>query len=71
MLQETKEIKMILWTNRLIRWSFGCLFLSFGLINKDEGRWIALVIGIAFIITGFFRPKRCLEEGCSIDNKLQ
>jgi len=67
MQNDTRDTKIILWVNRAIRWGLGITFLSIGILNKEEGRWFAIVFGIAFIITGFFRPRRCLEESCPID----
>jgi len=64
---DTRDTKIILWVNRAIRWGLGITFITIGIIYKDEGRWFALVFGAAFIITGFFRPRRCLEENCPVD----
>ena len=64
---DTRDTKIILWVNRAIRWGLGITFITIGIVYKDEGRWFALVFGAAFIITGFFRPRRCLEENGPVD----
>ena len=66
---DSRDTKIVLWVNRIIRWGLGITFLSIGILNQDEGRWFAIAFGLAFIATGFFRPKRCLEDGsCEINN---
>lgn len=66
---DSRDTKIVLWVNRIIRWGLGITFLSIGILYKDEGRWFAIVFGVALIATGFFRPKRCLEEGsCELNN---
>jgi len=67
MKSDTRETKIVLWFNRLIRWSFGGALLFYGITNHDESRWIGLVIGTVVVISGFIRPKRCLEDSCTID----
>jgi len=67
MKNDSRDTKVILWINRVIRWGMGILFLTIGFIYKDESRWFALAFGAVFIITGFFRPNRCLQENCSIN----
>ena len=66
MQNDSRNTKLLLWVNRTIRWGMGIAFLSIGMMIKEEGRWFALVFGAAFIISGFFRPRRCLEENCTI-----
>lgn len=63
---DNKETKIIIWFNRIFRWSLGSLFSIVGFLYDSK---IAIGFGIAMIITGFFRPKRCLQEGCNIKNK--
>ena len=66
MQNDSRNTKLLLWVNRTIRWGMGIAFLSIGMMIKEEGRWFALVFGAALIISGFFRPRRCLEENCTI-----
>ena len=64
---DTRNTKRLLWVNRAIRWGMGITFIAVGWKIKDEGRWFALVFGTVFIISGFFRPRRCLEDNCPVD----
>jgi len=64
---DSRDTKIILWVNRAIRWGMGGLLISYGIWHTDESRWIGFVLGTAFIITGFIRPKRCLQDNCSIN----
>jgi hypothetical protein len=59
--------KRLVWFSRILRWSLGLLFIGTGIYYFDEGAWPALLVGGVLFVTGFFRPKRCLdEEGCEI-----
>jgi len=51
--------------SRLLRWSLGGLFIWAG--HHFGGAWPAYIFGGILVATGFFRPKRCLDEGCGID----
>ena len=68
MKSDTLDTKIVLWFNRLLRWFFGGALLYYGIINHDESRWIGLIIGTVVAISGFIRPKRCLEDSCTINN---
>jgi len=48
--------------SRILRWGLAALFIWAG--NHFEDAWPAYVFGGILFVTGFFRPKRCLEE-CS------
>ena len=55
--------------SRVLRWSLGALFIWVGW--HFEGAWPAYIFGGILFVTGFFRPKRCLDEnGCEIDPGL-
>jgi hypothetical protein len=51
-----------IWFHRIFRWMFGLLFLGAGIIYFDEGAWPAIAFGLLLVITGFFRPRRCIDE---------
>jgi len=36
--------------------------------RNDDSAWIVMLFGIVFIVTGFIRPKRCLEneDNCKV-----
>lgn len=63
---DAKHTKMAILLNSLLRWLFGIIFLAIAYINYgSDGWWILLLFGTAFIITGFLRPKRCIDDTCS------
>lgn len=66
-MEDSKEINRVIIFNRLLRSAFGTLFISVGVIYYNEGGWAAILFGAIFLVTGFFRPKKCLEEGCDIN----
>ena len=65
-MKDSTGTRLAIWFNRLLRWGFGALFIIIGIQYFDEGGWAAILFGALFLITGFFRPKRCLEEGCEL-----
>jgi len=67
MKNDTRDTRIILWVNRAIRWGLGITFLAIGILNNEEGRWFAIVFGAALVTTGFFRPRRCLEDNCTVN----
>ncbi|HRP30582.1 MAG TPA: DUF2892 domain-containing protein [Agriterribacter sp.] len=58
--------KKVIWFSRLLRWALGVLFIAIGWMFFEDGGWPALVFGAVFFVTGFFRPKRCIEDGCEL-----
>jgi hypothetical protein len=50
----------------LLRFALGVVFIIVGIVYWKEGGWPAIIFGGILFITGFFRPKRCLEEGCDL-----
>ena len=50
MQNDSRNTKLLLWANRAIRWGFGILFITIGILNNDESRLYALIFGVAFII---------------------
>lgn len=56
---------MILF-NRILRWGLGSLFIGAGVYYRADGAWPALVFGALMVITGFFRPRRCVDDSCSV-----
>jgi len=64
---DTKDNKLALWFSSILRWSLGLLFMAMGYINlQDESAWVILVFGLIIFATGFFRPKRCIDDNCKI-----
>jgi hypothetical protein len=66
---DTIETKRLVWFSRILRWGMGSLFIGAGIYYFNDGAWPALLFGGVLFATGFFRPKRCLEEGCEIGDK--
>ncbi len=63
---DTKDIKLTILFNSLLRWLFGMVFLAIAYYDYGkDGWWVLLLFGIAFIITGFIRPKRCINNTCN------
>jgi hypothetical protein len=63
----TRTEKWVIWFSRILRWLLGTGLISLSYqYAKDDYAWVLLVFGVLLIITGFFRPKRCLDENCKI-----
>lgn len=56
----------IIWFSRLLRWSLGVLFIAIGVLYFNERGWPAILFGVIFLVTGFFRPKRCIDGSCTL-----
>lgn len=67
-MNDSKDTRRLILFSRSLRWALGILFISLGLVYYEKGTWPAILFGTVFFITGFFRPKRCLEEGCQIES---
>ena len=65
-MKDSKDTRLAILFNRLLRWGFGALFITIGIQYFEEGGWPAILFGVIFLITGFFRPARCLVEGCEL-----
>jgi hypothetical protein len=63
-----KDTHLVIWFSRVLRWGFGGIFLWAGL--HFNGGWLVIVFGAVFVISGFFRPKRCLEESCEVTSPV-
>jgi len=54
--------KYIFWFSRLLRWSLGGLFITVGIIHFKDSGLPVILFGATIFITGFFRPRRCIDE---------
>lgn len=61
--------KNVVWFSRLLRWALGIVFTTVGVLYFNDGGWPAILFGIVFFATGFFRPRRCIDETCSLPEK--
>ncbi len=67
-----KSDNTVVWFSRIIRWGLGALFIGGGVYYFDQGGWPAIIFGAVLFVTGFFRPRRCLEEGsCEIQGEIK
>lgn len=60
------DLQVALWFSRLVRWGFGTAFVLIGAKFIHDDGWPALMIGVAFFISGFFKPRRCIEGECEL-----
>ena len=60
MLKRTSSENAV-WFSRLLRWALGVFFMIVGFIYYSAGGWPAILFGAVYFITGFFRPKRCID----------
>lgn len=56
----------LLWFHRIFRWVLGLLFIGAGIYYYAAGAWPAIAFGLLMLITGFFKPRRCVSEDCNI-----
>jgi len=62
-----KDEKLVTWFSRLLRWGVGAFFILSGILYPDKGTWPVILFGTLILITGFFKPKRCISD-CPIDH---
>ncbi len=71
MVSKTKDsgnTRALIWFSRILRWTAGIFFLGVGYkYRKEDSSWMVILFGLVFFITGFLRPKRCLDDNCKID----
>lgn len=66
-MQDDLSTRRLIWFSRLLRWTLGLLFVGAGIYYFKDGAWPAILLGAVLIVTGFFRPRRCIDdEGCEI-----
>jgi len=58
--------KSIIWFNRIQRWVLGAFFIAMGIIYASDGAWPIILIGAVLFGTSFLRPRRCIDDECSI-----
>jgi hypothetical protein len=63
---DTKDVKAAVWFSSILRWVLGAVFITVGLlyVKKDSSAWILVTFGAVMFISGFFRPKRCVDGRC-------
>ncbi|MBX3256313.1 MAG: DUF2892 domain-containing protein [Chitinophagaceae bacterium] len=63
---DTASEKRVIWFSRILRWTLGVFFIGAGIMYYTEGAWPAIMLGVVFIVTGFFRPTHCLGGSCAV-----
>jgi hypothetical protein len=58
--------QQVIWFSRILRWALGGLFIFTGIWYLQQGGWPVIIFGGIIFITGFFKPRRCLDEGCEL-----
>lgn len=64
--KDSKQTMRVIWFSRILRWVLGAGFITAGVVMWDKGGWPAVLFGAVIFITGFFRPRRCLEDQCEL-----
>jgi hypothetical protein len=64
-MKSMNDRKLVLFSS-ILRWVLGVIFLGVGIAYVKDGSWPVMVFGVAFIVSGFFRPRRCLDDGCDL-----
>ncbi|ULQ58223.1 hypothetical protein KJS94_08440 [Flavihumibacter rivuli] len=62
-MKQTLKIPPI-WIHRIIRFSLGALFI--GIATQFEDAFPLYIFGGIMFITGFFYPRRCLDDQCEL-----
>lgn len=64
---DTKENKLAIWFSSILRWFLGLLFMIMGYTNsRDDRDWVVMIFGLIIFVTGFIRPKCCINDNCKI-----
>jgi hypothetical protein len=66
---KTGQTTIVTWFSRLLRWVLGAVFITAGILNAKAGGWPAILFGALIFITGFFRPRRCMGDECSLPSR--
>jgi hypothetical protein len=68
-LKKKKNIDWAFWLSRVVRWGFGGFLIWLGMHNDHE--WAVIIFGAVLVITGFFRPRRCINDSCDMQSMVQ
>ncbi len=63
---EARSVRNTIWFSRILRWTLGLFFIGVGVWYYREGAWPAILFGAVFIVTGFLRPRRCIDDNCAL-----
>jgi hypothetical protein len=62
---DTNTDKLAIWFSSILRWILGLVFVITGYNYREDGGWILMIFGIVIVVSGFFRPRRCIDDGCN------
>lgn len=52
------------WLHRIIRFGLGGAFIA--VATQFEDTWPLYIFGGVMVITGFIRPRRCIDDKCDL-----
>ncbi len=53
-----------IWLHRFLRFGLGAAFLT--IATQYEDAWPLYIFGGILFITGFLRPRRCIDDQCDL-----
>lgn len=59
---EIRNNKWLILVNRFVRWGIGITLIYFG--GGWKGEWPVLIVGLAFFVSGFLKPRGCIGGAC-------
>lgn len=54
--------RWLIFASRMVRWAIGLAFIYFG--DGWKGEWPALIVGVIFFVSGFLKPRGCVDGAC-------
>jgi hypothetical protein len=66
---EITDSQFITWFSRLLRWTIGLVFIITGIVFYHKDGWTAILFGLLIFITGFLKPRYCLNKHCTSDQE--
>jgi hypothetical protein len=62
---DTRENRIAIWFSSILRWTLGLLLIAVGYSpSNDDSSWVIMVFGLIILVTGFIRPRRCINDNC-------
>jgi hypothetical protein len=58
------QTRQIIFFHRILRWALGTVFILVGTSYWKQDGWPVLVFGGIIFLTGFFTPRRCINNAC-------
>ena len=64
---DSRTSRKAIWLSSILRWAIGIVFLTLGFIfRKEDDPWILFLFGTVLFVSGFFRPRRCIDDQCNV-----